>query len=555
MRYFFKIEPLDGIHVPYKYPIWDTALFGSIFHINWLSDYKLFFGGGLNKAFDGNAFPLDKEKLSEESKAYFARKQAHMVSSILKFNPEDPDPVPGYLYFGNHNFQKILSLFVKENPNAAFFLTAGEDADGRFLELKAYDENDFNKTLHTYYSDLVQLLSESAQFHFINVRFDKNMDITNITYYDETARKSVAPPKEQWDMWAAGALYNLFYIGGAAAHAVTHVFHYILATGIYHSTQHDESLRTWAAPFMENVPDRYLDVGLALFDSSYGPFFFFFRQYIPLSMIFRNSFAQVFTPQGRISTGAQSLGPRFTKYAKEHIFKVWGKCHTVDEYIERFLFRDLIKTGGKDLANEAGILKQFFKITKHIVPYAKEMTDAMKKDNEDAYITANAYFFNYLRQSSDTGITIKNIESFIQLFSFTAIMHGSTLSMARLALVPEVMRWKDRANDKWSVHDRLAISVIHATDAGVMDGRHVFMHKPPPEVAWLSAFNKWDIDKIGKNLYQVMKKYGEMVEQDKEKNKAELMSDPEYLRNYGWILTDWCPDGFDGKQMTVASYI
>merc|ERR1712032_1739922 len=81
---------------------------------------------------------------------------------------------------------------------------------------------------------------------------DTNMTITKITYYDEMARKSVTPPKEQWDYWATAALYNVYTISGAANHAVTHIFHYILVTGIHHSTKHDESLRTWAEPYMQN---------------------------------------------------------------------------------------------------------------------------------------------------------------------------------------------------------------------------------------------------------------------------------------------------------------
>jgi hypothetical protein len=380
------------------------------------------------------------------------------------------------------------------------------------------------------------------------------MDITNITYYNETAGKTVAPPKEEWDYWATAALYNVFTISGAANHAVIHIFHYILATGIRHSTQHDESLRTWAEPYIQNVPDRYLDVGIALAQPSLGPFFKFLN-YLPLSLMTQSSVTSILSRHDKVITGNEALGPEFTEYAKEHIFKLWGKCQTADDFINRFLFRDLIKTDGKDLAHEAGILKEFLKMTKHIGPYAKEMTKAMKKDNEGAYITANAHLFNYLRQSSDTGITIRNIDGLIQLLSVTAIMHGSTLSAARLSLRPEVMRWKNHKNDKWNAHDRLAISVLHATDSGVVDGRHVFMHKQPREVGLLSAFNKWNIDKIGRHLYTVMKKYGEMVEQEKKENKIELMSDPEYLRNYGWILTDWCPDGFDGKQMTVAAYV
>jgi hypothetical protein len=40
----------------------------------------------------------------------------------------------------------------------------------------------------------------------------------------------------------------------------------------------------------------------------------------------------------------------------------------------------------------------------------------------------------------------------------------------------------------------------------------------------------------------------------KEDYKKKLIANPDF-DDFGWILSDYCPDGFDGKQLTVTTYI
>ena len=34
----------------------------------------------------------------------------------------------------------------------------------------------------------------------------------------------------------------------------------------------------------------------------------------------------------------------------------------------------------------------------------------------------------------------------------------------------------------------------------------------------------------------------------------ELMRDQEKFAKHGWILSDFCPDGIDGKQLSITTY-
>ena len=65
------------------------------------------------------------------------RIQQLMVNRYIKEETGDPDVVPGYLYFGNKNFPKILAMLCQVNPFFAGALTFAKEDDSSYLELIA----------------------------------------------------------------------------------------------------------------------------------------------------------------------------------------------------------------------------------------------------------------------------------------------------------------------------------------------------------------------------------------------------------------------------------
>ncbi|KAL7525627.1 hypothetical protein ACHAXR_001085 [Thalassiosira sp. AJA248-18] len=61
--------------------------------------------------------------------------------------------------------------------------------------------------------------------------------------------------------------------------------------------------------------------------------------------------------------------------------------------------------------------------------------------------------------------------------------------------------------------------------------------------------------KYDSKLQEVLEKYEGRANDYKEAYKNQIMENTEEFNNYGWILSDFCPDGFDGKQLTVTTYI
>ena len=90
----------------------------------------------------------------------------------------------------------------------------------------------------------------------------------------------------------------------------------------------------------------------------------------------------------------------------------------------------------------------------------------------------------------------------------------------------------------------------------MQEGRHIF--NPTVEQHALVEETKGPFDngtEYNKKLKAVLEKYDGMSSELKEAYKTEIMEDPKKFNNFGWLLSDFCPDGFDGKQLTIATYI
>ena len=126
----------------------------------------------------------------------------------------------------------------------------------------------------------------------------------------------------------------------------------------------------------------------------------------------------------------------------------------------------------------------------------------------------------------------------------TGITHGCTLSYSRLFADTDILRWRDIQIETWQAPDVNLHLKILATVCGMDEHRHV-----------MSSSTDVVGQKYDAKLQQVLDTYDEKATEYKESYKNEIMKNTHEFNNYGWILSDFCPDGFDGKQLTVSTYI
>ena len=126
----------------------------------------------------------------------------------------------------------------------------------------------------------------------------------------------------------------------------------------------------------------------------------------------------------------------------------------------------------------------------------------------------------------------------------TGIVHGSTISYSRYFADPEFLRWRDIQRAAWTEPDVNLFLKVLATVCGMDEHRHV-----------MSSSTDTEGVNYDEKLQEVLNTYEAKANEYKESYKNEIMENTTEFNNYGWILSDFCPDGFDGKQLTVTTYI
>jgi hypothetical protein len=445
------------------------------------------------------------------------------INDVIKVDVNDPDPIEGYLYFGNKNFKKNLAMLCQVNPFFASALTVS--TDDQYLELIAYNPEPKAATDSKYLTVMREMrkgLKDPS--HRINVRFNMDMTVNQITKFDEAGKAEIVSTAD-WDYYASGVMYNLMCYA-QSVHATIHVLHYLMTAAIISSTRHDTSLAAWAKPYDDNIAIKYLEVAVLLLDSNLksGP-------------------DQVVS--GKNGFGANpDIIPELRKF-----LCVWGSCKDKDDYMKTFLLKDLYDTAEnpEEVMKKAGILTEFTKHIDNVKPFGKDLAAAMKANDGKAFDTANAKVKSFMSGTGAGVSSIDSIDSWVQLMCCTGMTHGSTLSFTRMIAVPEVMRWRSIENDFWDDKDVDLMFKIAATMEGMTLDRHVFTGE-------IKHGFEWETDDISMEVKTVLDQYNEMAETLK-KQYTGIITKRDDFRENGWILTDHCEDGYDGKQHTITTYI
>lgn len=458
-----------------------------------------------------------KDTMTKPRARAFLQLYTEVIHRLIETGIDSYDVMPceGYLYFGNKDYTKILPKLCQCNPFFANALTVSGDND-EFLELNAQDDSR--------YATVVKAMNDRIKSKYINVRFNKDMTINEIVNY-KTGRPVIVP-KEEWNYYASGACYSVYY-HAQCVHALIHVLHHLMTTGITVSTRHDDSLNAWAELYDANIVLKYVEVAALLYPSN-----------LPVPA------------EGKILTGDKGIGGS-TKVMDEmrQLLCEWGSFKTADDFKKKFLLKGIYDTAKNpdQVIESSEILTEFRKHMDNVEPFATDLTEAMRTANPANFDKAEKELTEFMSECGKGVSSIDSISSWVQLMSCTGIFHGSTLSTTRLGLMPEFLMWNEFDKTKFTEEDKLVVATVTATMGGMSPGRNVFTSKA-------TIGTKWKTDKISSNVMDVLKKYDAKATELKTKYQEEIEQGEDF-REFGWILTDHCPDGFDGKQHTLTTYI
>ena len=135
------------------------------------------------------------------------------------------------------------------------------------------------------------------------------------------------------------------------------------------------------------------------------------------------------------------------------IFTIWGKCKTAEDFIDKFLIWDLYSSpNGKELAEKAGILKEFKKLlsTSARTQRIYRSDEERRQDDPKAFETAEDEFKKYIKHmhTGDAELEYEKISHFIELISDVS-QRNHARKHTHPSLVPQVMRWQSDYIDEW----------------------------------------------------------------------------------------------------------
>jgi len=365
----------------------------------------------------------------------------------------------------------------------------------------------------------------------VNMKFNSDMEITRIRVYDKGSgilidRISRCKSNEDAEYWASAAIYSLVTYA-QCVHATIHVLHYILTGALDYSSQGFDAMNQWAQAYSTHIPFKYRQVGNLLF--------------VP------DDVDDPSKKDASVLTGPLGLG--LTGVTARPIYQ-----ELLNSWVENPSdWFGVLSEISPDEMKKSGVLTEFYKHHDLVPDFAADVAGALRDIDQDKYAVAEERLKDYIKQCGLESSNIATLEDWIKIMSVSGITHGSTISYSRTFATPEILRWRNIASNNWDKDDASSAGSIIATLCGMDEHRHVMMNDTDKKPLGLTGGP--GEDKYADKLQDVLDEYAEKASELKQTYQEKIMEDKEEFNEFGWILSDFCTDGFDGKQLTITTYI
>ena len=429
------------------------------------------------------------------------------------------DMPPSYNHFGNDDFAAQLCVSLETNP---FFTASLTPRAGGGFELVSYDPANKNAPYNLKIMREMGRTGPMVNFRF-SVKPEGGLAIDGYDVFENGVK--IAQPNERkpyggsaspLQYFASAALYDLFYVA-QTLHGSIHVMHYVLTNALKYasSESEDAALNKWAVEYNSNVNSKYAAVTSVLI---------------------------ALDGEGLL-TSPKGLGGTFaTKPILKANIEAWGKCTSALEFQDHWF-----QSPRKDL-EAAGLCSEFFKHTSLGAACSVATSTALETADSSKLATTNEKIKEYIGASGAWAPEkngIKTVRSLVDMMIITGVIHGGTLSMTRLLNKPQFFRWRNIEAKAWGMEDAKSSAIGLSTIMGVQKGKHAVG-------SIMGGIGKWAI--TNGPLQEALEIFGRQQLMLQQVYQEKIVQRDDY-NNVGFLLTDYCTEGFDGKQLTLATYI
>lgn len=484
---------------------------------------------------------LKGKKKVTQAEGKLSELQKYYVENVIKHREDLPID---YKYFGSGDNVRNLQLLLSNNPFFASALSSGSARNT--FNLFSFDPSDPSETFSEGNKDIPWFLNLCSKldddYPRVNMVMNSRMEIVSYQVYDLKTKTHVEKSLNE----AAGDVLYLLSYYTECVHALIHVFHFINVAAISMAEKEFPAMTLWTTPYLSNVAIKYEEVGVLLLADNVG----------------------VLT--GKIWRTKKSAQ---VKAILRDMLCKWGSCKTAKQFIDEFIFKSC--TPGS--ARWAGLLPQFFKHCDLIGPFSKELTDSLSEYNPRDFSEANMKLQLALESCGHGISAVTDVKTWTELMCVTGILHGSTLSLSRHLLTEEMLKRCSASSSTYTATDVELAKAVAGTIVGMIEERHVFSSGLSMETISRSVGSSSFLDRLATGLLpaflcrflnvrsiklpamrpaarDVLLKYDALSSKLKSDYLATLKRNKDFSKD-GWILTDHCPDGVDGKQLTLTTYI
>jgi len=407
----------------------------------------------------------------------------------------------GYKHFGNDDkVIENISMWLKYNPFFTSTLTVKRN-NGR-INYHIISENPKDNEV-SFFSRIIGVMESS--YVRVNAVFDENLTLKSIeTYKDHKLLEDVSTEQ------AGRYLLCLLVYYAQNIHAIIHIFHFVMILGIADSVEHSEHMKNWASPYFPQISLKFEEVKIVLLG------------------------------EGKTLVGGTFKAERTTLLPiLADIFKLWGNCKSANIWIEKFLFGGQLST---QEIEASGILEEYRKHAGLINGYATEVSSQFEKLNNGADLDETNNSLKLFFSNCGEGVSsVFDLVNWIEMISVTGLLHSGTLSYSRMISTYPVASCLTNS-DTWTEVESGFAQGVYTTIIGLDYEKNVFSDQMFPKKALFLG------------LKEVVTKYAALSQTLKKIYFEKVINDPKFVE-FGWIMSDYCPDGIDAKSFTLTTYI
>jgi len=284
-----------------------------------------------------------------------------------------------------------------------------------------------------------------------------------------------------------------------------------MVCGLYTVTRNNSKLEAFASPYLPNIILKYEEVQTLLISEN-----------------------------GALVKGfCEGNRPKLLGVLAE-MLSCWGNCTGSKQFVETFLFPLAFDAETKSLARHDVWVPQFRIQSNLVQAFAADVTEHMRADADYALTNLDTALRQFFNQCGQGVFAITNLQQWLELMSVTGMLHGCTLSLTRVTFT-EANVWQMALNsDKFTPYIIEQMGTAFGTLVGLDDDREVFTD------------NGLEADPVLKNI---VRRHLEKSNMLKKVYADSLDKTGQEFKTWGWILTDYFPDLFDAKQLTITTYV